>query len=166
MLNKQSCTDEYVVHSWYRDAPLPTDPAVKNVSFYWKKILNWPSRTMDNRKTSFYYPWSYTRSTHFIFRNIDFRDREGILYPEPQKTRFWIDSRRIEKASQDGLFPTILSLNFYHVILYFNITPVAARTVERTRWASIWCLLTCISSLYRSITSWGLIAKTRPVNIL
>ena len=39
--------------------------------------------------------------------------------------------------SHDGLLPTILPLNFYHVILYFSKTPLAARTVERTCWASI-----------------------------
>ena len=39
--------------------------------------------------------------------------------------------------SHDGLFPTILSQNFFHVILYFSKTPLAARTVETTCWASI-----------------------------
>ena len=155
---------------------------------------------------------SYTRSTDFIFVNIDFRDRGSILsWPRPTNpilSRFkedwnafsWLDcktvgfflkiSKEIGKAwrtsltrearephtpvgrvspqsrslfsasfqtfcstaraylntqqyglfcslSHDGLFPTILSLNFYHVILYFSKTPLAARTVERRCWASI-----------------------------
>ena len=46
-LNRQSCTEEYVGHAWYRDAPFPTDPAVKNVSFYQKKNLNWLSPTRE-----------------------------------------------------------------------------------------------------------------------
>ena len=43
---------------------------------------------------------SYTRSTDFIFVNIDFRDRGGILYSD-QQTRFWVDSRKIETPSHD-----------------------------------------------------------------
>lgn len=43
---------------------------------------------------------SYTRSTDFIFVNIDFRDRGSILYPD-QQTRFWVDSRKIETPSHD-----------------------------------------------------------------
>ena len=148
---------------------------------------------------------SYTRSTDFIFENIDFRDRGSILLSGPTNpilSRFKEDwnafslldcktvgfflkiSKEIGKAwrtsrtraklsnlvtqsrslfsasfqtfsstaraylntqqyglfcslSHDGLLPTILPLNFYHVILYFSKTPLAARTVERTCWASI-----------------------------
>ena len=102
--NQQSCTEEYVGHAWYSDAPFPTDPAVKNVSFYQKNL--------ELAK-------SYTRSIDLIFVNIDFRDRGGILYPDSQ-TRFWIDSRRIEMPFHDALFPTMLSLNFYHGVFFLT----------------------------------------------
>ena len=53
--------------------------------------------------------------------------RRRLLFPllHAEKGRL---PGRIETPSHDALFPTILSLNFYHVILYVNAD--GCRTVE------------------------------------
>ena len=178
--------------------------------FFFFCPTDWPTFTRGegDGKRNILWGWhkSYTRSTDFIFVNIDFRDTRRYPLPGPTNLIFsrfkedwnafsWLDcktvgffsksvkklvkawrtsltraklvgrvspqSRSLFSASfqtffsttgaylntqqsglfcslpHDGLFPTIWSLNFYHVILYFSKTPLAARTVERTCWASI-----------------------------
>ena len=178
---------------------------------------------------------SYTRSTDFIFENIDFRDRGSILLSgstNPILSRFkedwnafsWLDckivgffSKSVKKSVKRGarvlrarswrtsralracespvslsVFSLVPDLFFdcSHVLEhatirtflqsiswwfvpnyiitellsrdpYFSKTPLAARTVDRTCWASIRYFHYIARFFF-----WGLIAKRRPVNIL
>ena len=54
------------------------------------------------------------------------RSRNGYEEFVCLRSNLSCDSRRIETPSHDALFRTILSLNFYHVILYFYTTPMVA----------------------------------------